>query len=39
MSGKQREGTLGKNRLEEFNLRELIFVDANIFRGIKEGRI
>ena len=25
--------------LEDFDLRELIFVDANIFRGIKEGRI
>ena len=31
MSGKQREGTLEKNRLEDFDLRELIFVDANIF--------
>lgn len=31
MTGKQREGTLEKNRLEDFDLRELIFVDANIF--------
>ena len=31
MSEKQREGTLEKNRLDDFGLRELIFVDANIF--------
>ena len=31
MSEKQREGTLEKNRLDDFDLRELIFVDANIF--------
>ncbi|NQE05713.1 hypothetical protein C5S32_07575 [ANME-1 cluster archaeon GoMg1] len=31
MSGKQREDTLEKNRLADFDLRELIFVDANIF--------
>ena len=32
MSGKRREGTLEKkNKLAEFYLHELIFVDANIF--------
>ena len=31
MRGKRREDTLVKNRLEDFDLRDLIFVDANIF--------
>jgi len=32
MRGRQREGTLERNRLEDFDLRESIFVDANIFK-------
>lgn len=31
MGGKQRDGILKKNKLDDFDLRELIFVDANIF--------